>query len=222
VNAAQLEDELTATEVRVSGFARAVAMKRATIVAVVGFLLVLAAGRGWITPGLSGTMRSDVNAALDFLTVVGAGAWIHRAVTPAKQSLQPVNSAGQNLVPDPSASNAMAVYSAPDAAAGAALDDVIAAGMVASIGSHAADTLTVGDGQQPAQPDPFMQGGAVPPSVTVPGSLASILTGDALSASPSAAAGASGQAAVNQSLTAAPSDASAMGGTAPDQPTTGS
>jgi hypothetical protein len=149
VNGAQFEADLTAAEVKVSGFARAVAMRRATILAFSGLVLAFAVSRGWVTPALSAQANSYIADGLGFAATIGAGAWIHRAVTPAKQSLQPVNSDGQKLVPDPSASDALTDYTTGDATVGAAFDDALAGTMApdpaGSSGAHAQSDTPPGD-----------------------------------------------------------------------------
>lgn len=133
---------LQTLEAEASGFSRAVAAKRATVAAVVGFALAYAASRGWITPAMSDQARSYVADGLTFLTAVGAGVYITPAVTPARQDLQPRNSAGQLLVPDPD--------SLPD-------DGTLP------------PTVNLNGGGATVQPDPFMEGGGAAPDASASG-----------------------------------------------------
>ncbi|MEO7260243.1 MAG: hypothetical protein ABI047_03135 [Jatrophihabitantaceae bacterium] len=99
-------------ERQVSAFARAVALKRATVTGVAGFGLAYAVQRGWITPGLSVEVTDTIADLLELASFIGAGAWIHRGTTPADSALQPVNSEGIPLVPDPAIADA--VLAEPD------------------------------------------------------------------------------------------------------------
>ncbi len=124
MTAQHLQAELVEVEEGVSRFARAIALKRATVTAIVGGVLVFAADHGWITGSLADTINHDVASAFAFLTTVGAGYWIHRGTTPADQALGPVNAAGQKLVPDPAPAAAFEADPDEDAAAiGAAFTD---------------------------------------------------------------------------------------------------
>lgn len=161
---------LQTLETEVSGFSRAVAAKRATVAAVVGFALAYAASRGWITPAMSDQARSYAADGLTFLTAVGAGVYITPAVTPARQDLQPRNSAGQLLIPDPD--------SLPDdgtlpptvnlnADLGGALQSMAQAAHAAGVASAVtAAHGTGGGGGATVQPDPFMEGGGAAPDAS--------------------------------------------------------
>lgn len=94
-----LDQDLAAAEKDITVFARAIAAKRATITAVAGGALTGLAAYGVITPNLSGNIQKDIATGLAFLTTVGAGAWIHRGVTPADPDLNPKDNTGTPLVP---------------------------------------------------------------------------------------------------------------------------
>lgn len=119
-------------EEEVSRFARAVTLKRATVTAVAGFLLMVAVHKGWITPGFSDDVKGWTEDGLGLATTLGAGAWIHQSVTPSRQDLQPRNDAGQLLIPDSSQPAAggvlpptVSLNPAPDDGAGPATADTL-------------------------------------------------------------------------------------------------
>lgn len=164
---------LQTLETEVSGFSRAVAAKRATVAAVVGFALAYAASRGWITPAMSDQARSYVADGLTFLTAVGAGVYITPAVTPARQDLQPRNSAGQLLIPDPDSLPDDGTLP-PTVNLNGSLDQQAAVlGISASTASTLARqyypvpmTVSGGGGGATVQPDPFMEGGGAAPDAS--------------------------------------------------------
>lgn len=93
-----IDQDVTAVETDVSAFARAVALKRATVTGVVGTALSVLSAFGVITPDLSQHVDKGIAGAFAFLATVGAGAWIHHGTTPADVALQPKSSTGVALV----------------------------------------------------------------------------------------------------------------------------
>lgn len=94
-----LDQDIAAAEKDITVFARAIALKRATITAIGGAALSGLAAYGVITPNLSGNLQKDIATGLAFLTTVGAGAWIHKDATPADPALIPKDNTGTPLVP---------------------------------------------------------------------------------------------------------------------------
>lgn len=110
-----LDQIVTDAEKGVSGFARAVALKRAAITAAVGTALEILVLLHVITPGLSADATKGIAIALGALGTIGAGAWIHQAVTPADVALAPKSSTGVALVGADVAAQAVLQASAPPA-----------------------------------------------------------------------------------------------------------
>lgn len=88
-------------------WARAIALKRGVVVAVLASILGAVVMFGWITPEFSGQVESAVATGFTFLTAIATAFAIKPAVTPADQALQPVNSDGELLVPDTSIAEAL-------------------------------------------------------------------------------------------------------------------
>lgn len=110
---------LSGTEVQagVRGLSREVGLHRAVIIGAIAVAVNIATAQHWITLGLSTEILRYADEALTFVAAVGAGAWIRTVTTPADQQLQPRNSAGQDLVPDPSAADVLDDADPGDAAA---------------------------------------------------------------------------------------------------------
>lgn len=132
----------------VTAFARAIALKRAAILAVAALVLGLAVSRHWITPELSARATSWVEGGIGFAATVGAGAWIHSGTTPADSALQPRNTAGQDLVPDPSVGDAVAIEDTDSELAAAVTGNPA----VPATGAGMVEAIVAADAAAPDQP----------------------------------------------------------------------
>lgn len=133
----------------VTGFARAVAAKRAAIVGAVTFALALLADKHVITPDLSNRVNGWIVGGLAVAGFIGSITWIHFGVTPANPALGPKASDGTVLVQATVA--AQAAHAAYQAGASTVSDDLNDADVAAAaiLGDQpAADPA----GAPPAQP----------------------------------------------------------------------
>lgn len=131
MSAHAVDTTVTTAETDISAFARAVALKRATVTAVVGTALSVASSFGWITPDLSDHLDKGIAGAFAFLAVLGAGAWIHTGTTPANLALNPKSSTGEDLVSADVAAKAVVAATAAQAV------DVTPDGLIPETGESA-------------------------------------------------------------------------------------
>lgn len=81
-----------------TGFARAIAAKRATIVAAVGVAAQQLVAHHVITPDVSHTANGVISWGLGAAAFIGGITWVRAGVTPSDPAKAPVSSNGQRLV----------------------------------------------------------------------------------------------------------------------------
>lgn len=94
-----IEQDLAFVEGKVTAFARAVSLKRATVAAVIGGALQVLVVTHTITPDVQNHVNQGISGALAFVSTVAAGAWIYKGTTPADPALIPKDDTGTPLVP---------------------------------------------------------------------------------------------------------------------------